>query len=68
MKDSKNLVNDLNVKNIEGLFLHHPNNRNIHNIDTFIKDLLNKNKIEYLQQLEDELYQNAVALKKIKIY
>ena len=30
--------------------------------------LLNKNKIEYLKQLEDELYQNALALKKIKIY
>ena len=30
--------------------------------------LLNKNKIQYLRQLEDELYQNALALKKIKIY
>jgi hypothetical protein len=30
--------------------------------------LLNKNKIEYLMQLEDELYQNGLALKKIKIY
>ena len=30
--------------------------------------LLNKNKIKYLKQLEDELYQNALALKKIKIY
>lgn len=30
--------------------------------------LLNKNKIEYLKQLEDELYQNALDLKKIKIY
>jgi hypothetical protein len=30
--------------------------------------LLNKNKIEYLMQLEDELYQNDLALKKIKIY
>ena len=30
--------------------------------------LLNKNKIEYLTQLEDELYQNALNLKKIKIY
>ena len=30
--------------------------------------LLNKNKLEYLKQLEDELYQNAVALKKIKIF
>ena len=30
--------------------------------------LLNKNKIQYLTQLEDELYQNALALKKIKIY
>jgi hypothetical protein len=30
--------------------------------------LLNKNKIQYLKQLEDELYQNALALKKIKIY
>jgi len=38
-------MNDLNVKNIEGLFLHHPNNRNIRNIDTFIKNLLKKNKI-----------------------
>ena len=30
--------------------------------------LLNKNKIEYLKQLEDELYQNGLAMKKIKIY
>jgi hypothetical protein len=30
--------------------------------------LLNKNKIEYLRQLEDELYQNGIALKKIKIH
>ncbi|MDC0204295.1 hypothetical protein OAJ65_00705 [Flavobacteriales bacterium] len=30
--------------------------------------LLNKNKIEYLKELEDELYQNGLALKKIKIY
>ncbi|MAW21027.1 MAG: hypothetical protein CMD16_01355 [Flavobacteriales bacterium] len=30
--------------------------------------LLNKKKIEYLQQLEDELYQKGLALKKIKIY
>jgi len=30
--------------------------------------LLNKNKIQYLKQLEDELYQNGLALKKIKIY
>jgi len=30
--------------------------------------LLNKNKIKYLKQLEDELYQNALALKKINIY
>ena len=30
--------------------------------------LLNKNKIEYLKQLKDELYQNGLALKKIKIY
>ena len=30
--------------------------------------LLNKNKIDYLKQLEDELYQNGLALKKIKIY
>jgi len=30
--------------------------------------LLNKNRIQYLKQLEDELYQNALALKKIKIY
>ena len=30
--------------------------------------LLNKNKVEYLKQLEDELYQNGLALKKIKIY
>jgi len=30
--------------------------------------LLNKNKIQYLKQLEDELYKNALALKKIKIY
>ena len=34
-----------------------------------IKDLLlNKKKIDYLKQLEDELYQNALAKKKIKIY
>ena len=30
--------------------------------------LLNKNKIKYLKQLEDELFQNDIALKKIKIY
>jgi len=30
--------------------------------------LLNKKKIQYLKQLEDDLYQNALALKKIKIY
>ena len=30
--------------------------------------LLNKNKIKYLKQLEDELYQNGLALKKIRIY
>ena len=30
--------------------------------------LLNKKKIQYLKQLEDELYQNALDLKKIKIY
>jgi hypothetical protein len=30
--------------------------------------LSNKNKIHYLKQLEDELYQNALALGKIKIY
>ena len=30
--------------------------------------LLNKNKIQYLKQLEDELYQNGLALGKIKIY
>ena len=30
--------------------------------------LLNKNKIRYLQDLEDDLYQNALDLKKIKIY
>ena len=30
--------------------------------------LVNKNKIQYLKQLEDELYKNALALKKIKIY
>ena len=35
---------------------------NIHNV------LLNKNKIQYLKQLEDELYQNALDLKRIKIY
>ena len=34
-----------------------------------IKDILrNKKKIDYLKQLEDELYQNALAKKKIKIY
>lgn len=34
-----------------------------------IKDLLlNKKKIDYLKRLEDELYQNALAKKKIKIY
>jgi hypothetical protein len=30
--------------------------------------LLNKKKIQYLKQLEDELHQNALALGKIKIY
>jgi len=30
--------------------------------------LLNKKKIEYLKQIEDELYQNALAKKKIRIY
>lgn len=30
--------------------------------------LSNKNKIHYLKQLEDELYQNGLALGKIKIY
>ena len=30
--------------------------------------LLNKNKTSYLNQLENELYQNGLALKKIKIY
>ena len=30
--------------------------------------LSNKNKIQYLKQLEDELYQNGLALGKIKIY
>ena len=30
--------------------------------------LLNKNKINYLSKLEDELYQNGLALDKIKIY
>jgi hypothetical protein len=30
--------------------------------------ILNKKKINYLKQLEDELYQNALAKKKIKIY
>ena len=30
--------------------------------------LLNKNKVEYLNKLEDELYHNALAKKKIKIY
>jgi hypothetical protein len=30
--------------------------------------LLNKNKIQYLKQLEDDLYQNGLALGKIKIY
>ena len=30
--------------------------------------LLNKKKIEYLKQLENELYQNALIRKKIKIY
>ena len=29
--------------------------------------LLNKNKIKYLNRLEDELYQNGLDLKKIKI-
>ena len=34
-----------------------------------IKDLLlNKKKISFLNQFEDELYQNALAKKKIKIY
>ena len=34
-----------------------------------IKDLLlNKRKIEYLNKLEDDLYQNALAKKQIRIY
>ena len=34
-----------------------------------IKDvLLNKKKVQYLSQIEDELYQNALLNKKIKIY
>ena len=30
--------------------------------------LLNKNKLEYLKEIEDKLYNNALALKRIKIY
>ena len=30
--------------------------------------LVNKNKIQYLKQLEDDLFQNGLALGKIKIY
>ena len=30
--------------------------------------LLNKNKVAYLNQIEDELYQNDLSKKKIKIY
>ena len=38
-------LNDLNIDNIEGLFLHNPENINICNIDVFIKNLLKLKKI-----------------------
>ena len=53
-------VKDYKIKgNVSPLSLEKEKIRNV---------LLNKNKIEYLKQLEDELYQNGLALKKIKIY
>jgi len=54
-------MNDLNVKNIEGLFLHNPNNRNIYNIDIFIKNLLETNKINHFGLSiydEKDIFQN----------
>jgi len=38
-------LNNLNIDNIEGLFLHNPENRNIYNFDIFIKNLLKLKKI-----------------------
>jgi len=38
-------LNDLNIDNIEGLFLHHPENRSIYNFDIFINNLLKLKKI-----------------------
>jgi hypothetical protein len=53
-------INDFKIKgSISPLALERGKIRNV---------LLNKNKIQYLKQLEDDLYQNALALKKIKIY
>ncbi len=53
-------IKDYQIKgSISPLALEHQKIRNV---------LLNKNKIHYLKQLEDELYQNGLALKKIKIY
>ena len=53
-------INDYQIKgSISPLALEREKIRNV---------LLNKNKKKYLKQLEDELYQNALTLKKIKIY
>jgi len=53
-------IKDYQIKgSISPLALEHEKIRNI---------LLNKNKIQYLKKLEDELRQNALALGKIKIY
>ena len=53
-------IKDYQIKgSVSPLFLEREKIRNV---------LLNKKKIEYLKQLEDELYQNALNLKKIKIY
>ena len=53
-------IKDYKIKgNISPFSLEHEKIRNI---------LLNKKKIKYLKQLEDELYQNGLDLGKIKIY
>ena len=53
-------IKDYQIKNtISPLALEY---EKIHNV------LLNKKKLQYLKQLENELYQNALALGKIKIY
>ena len=53
-------IKDYKIKgSISPLFLEKDRIRNV---------LLNKKKIKYLNELEDELYQNGLALNKIKIY